>query len=447
MGWPAALNSSDGRRPPAARGATGAQSPIILPPRGQMLAPFRVRSFRFQWPADLATSWAFEMETLILGWYVLVETRSVFLLTVFASLQYVGTLIAPMFGVMGDRIGHRNVLCAMRAIYALCAFAIMVPAFSGAITPMYVLAIVALNGLVRPSDIGMRAAVVAATMPGDRLIGAMSIQRTTQDTARVAGALTGAGVVALLGMGPAYAIVAVLYIASILLGLRAGATRSTGKVDLPKPAARASPWRELREGLAYVWRSPHLLGVMCIALVLNVTAFPQLSGLLPYVAKDVYGADQTWLGYMTAGAAAGALLGALAFASYRRAIPAGRMAITFCIVWYATLLLYAQIEHPVAGVFALVLSGCAQSLSQVPLLTLLLRDSDEAFRGRVMGIRMLVIYGNLPGLLLAGVLIPLMGYKWTGTLYCLFGIAFTVLIAVRWRAALWRRGALCNALS
>ena len=55
------------------------------------------------------------METLILGWYVLVETQSVLLLTVFASLQYLGTLLAPMFGVMGDRIGHRNLLCAMRA--------------------------------------------------------------------------------------------------------------------------------------------------------------------------------------------------------------------------------------------------------------------------------------------------------------------------------------------
>ena len=63
------------------------------------LAPFRVRAFRFQWPADLATSWAFEMETLILGWYVLVETGSVLLLTLFASLTYIGTLIAPMFGM------------------------------------------------------------------------------------------------------------------------------------------------------------------------------------------------------------------------------------------------------------------------------------------------------------------------------------------------------------
>src|SRR4029450_6738715 len=91
---------------------------LTTSPRASALAPFRIRSFRFQWPADLATSWAFEMETLILGWDGLVETQSVLMLTLFASLQHIGTLIAPMFGVMGDRIGHRNVLWAMRTLYA-----------------------------------------------------------------------------------------------------------------------------------------------------------------------------------------------------------------------------------------------------------------------------------------------------------------------------------------
>src|SRR6201987_5464115 len=89
------------------------------------LAPFRNRSFRFQWPADLLTSWAFEMETLILGWYVLVETRSVLLLSLFASLTYIGTLIAPMFGVIGDRIGHRDLLAMMRVSYTVLATVLM----------------------------------------------------------------------------------------------------------------------------------------------------------------------------------------------------------------------------------------------------------------------------------------------------------------------------------
>jgi len=42
-----------------------------------MLAPFRVRAFRFQWPADLLTNCAFEMETIILGWWIYTETGSV----------------------------------------------------------------------------------------------------------------------------------------------------------------------------------------------------------------------------------------------------------------------------------------------------------------------------------------------------------------------------------
>ena len=101
------------------------------------------------------------METLILGWYVLVETGSVLLLTLFASLGYIGTLIAPMFGVVGDRIGHRDLLAMMRATYAVLAATLMTLALTGHLTPLYVFIIVALMGMVRPSDLGVRGALVA----------------------------------------------------------------------------------------------------------------------------------------------------------------------------------------------------------------------------------------------------------------------------------------------
>src|SRR5438270_11253462 len=86
-----------------------------------MLAPFQVRSFRFQWPADLLTSWGIEMENLVLGWYILVETGSVLALTLFWALQYLGRLLAPVFGLGGERYGHRRGLVAMGAAHALYA--------------------------------------------------------------------------------------------------------------------------------------------------------------------------------------------------------------------------------------------------------------------------------------------------------------------------------------
>jgi MFS family permease len=447
-------------------------------PRTPALAPFSIRAFRFQWPADLATSWAFEMETLILGWYVLVETRSVFMLTVFASLLYIGTLLAPMFGVMGDRIGHRNLLCAMRSVYATCAITLMTFTFLGILEPGLVLAVTAIVGLVRPSDIGMRAALVGETMPPDRLVGALGIQRTTQDSARIAGALTGAGLVATLGMGPAYIVVSCFYVISILLTLRAGSARverhppvagartaarprdtsADGQVSAagtmtrsPQTAgfagnesARLSPWRDLKEGVGYVWHTPHLRAAMLLAFLLNLTAFPLFNNLLPVVAKDVYLSDQTTLGYMVAGAASGALTGSIVLSRFAHRVPPARMMIIFSMAWYAMLLVFARAPDPAIGIPVLVLTGFVQSLGMVPGTAMLLRNSDEQFRGRIMGIRMLALYGNLPGLLLSAPLIASIGYPNTATLYCAIGIFFTLVIAVTWRTQLWRLDAPAN---
>lgn len=416
--------------------------------RVSALAPFSVRSFRFQWPADLATSWAFEMETLILGWYVLVETKSVLMLTIYASLQYVGTLLAPMFGVMGDRIGHCNVLCAMRALYAVLATLLMMLAFMDAVTPVIVLVIAAMLGLVRPSDIGMRTALVGETMPPSQLMGAMSIQRTTQDSARIAGALTGAGLVAMLGMGPAYAAVVCFYGISLLLTRQAGSAQAgnarRSSAAKASTVQRASPWRELREGLCYVWKAPQLRATMLFSFLLNLTAFPLFNGLMPYVAKEVYGADQTTLGSMVAAAASGALAGSIIMTRFGGAFQPARVMIVFGIAWLAVLLVFVQTQSSAAGIPVLVLAGCMQTMGLISNNTLLLRTSDERYRGRIMGIRMMAIYGNLPGLLLAGPLIAHFGYMKMAMGYCLFGIVFAMLIGLCWRKHLWQSGAAAN---
>lgn len=413
-------------------------------PRASMLASFEVRSFRFQWPADLATSWAFEMETIILGWYVLVETRSVLMLTIFASLQHVGTLLSPMFGVMGDRVGHRSVLAAMRSIYASCAITLMALAYTGWLTPAYVLAVAAVMGLVRPSDIGVRAALVGNTMSSSQLMGAMSIQRTTQDSAKIAGALSGAGLVALLGMGPAYSVVASLYILSIVLTLKGGSVHRAKEIA-PRPAIeRVSPWRDLKAGLGYVWNTPLLLASMCFAFLLNLTAFPLMTGLMPVMAKQIYQTDQTGLSYLVASAATGALLGSIIMSRIGHMVRPARMLIGFSVCWYLALLLFTQTTHPAAGMPILLLAGLSQAMSQVPMAAMLLRNTDEHYRGRMMGIRMLAIYGNIPGLLIAGPLIAEFGYPLTAVFFCAFGILFTALIAARWHAQLWSKDAPAN---
>ncbi|MCK6453400.1 MAG: MFS transporter [Alphaproteobacteria bacterium] len=412
--------------------------------RASWLAPFRVGSFRFQWPADLATSWAFEMETLILGWYVLVETGSVLLLTLFATLQFVGTLVAPVFGLAGDRLGHRNVLCGMRATYAALAAALTALAFLGALGPAAVLVIAALSGLVRPSDLVMRNALVGETMTPGLLMGAMGISRTTADSARVAGALAGAGLMASLGMAPAYLMITVLYVASLLLtlGVARGPARPPGAAET---APRASPWPDLVHAGAYVWAAPHLLAAMYLAFLVNLTAFPVTNGLLPYVAKEIYGTDQTGLAWLVASFALGALVGSIGLSRHRGVMRPARMMIVFAVAWYAALIAMAHTESTLAGIATLMVAGFMQSLCLVPLAVMLLRCSDPQLRGRVMGLRMLAVYGLPLGLLAAGPLIQAYGFAWTATLAGVVGLACTLVIGWYWRRHVWRIEAPANA--
>jgi hypothetical protein len=406
-----------------------------------MLAPFRVRSFRYQWPADLLTSWSQEMEILILSWYVLVETNSVLWLTIFGALQYFGTLIAPAFGMAGDRVGHRNVLCAMRAAYTLLALSVMALVFSGALAPVHVFVIATLNGLIRPSDLGMRNALTAASMPAERLITAMGVSRTTSDSARIFGALAGAGLFAWLGMGAAYLVIAAFYAAGLILTFLVRVPRPA----VPAGAVRTSPWQQTREGLAYVWHTPCVLAGMWLAYLVNMTAFPITSpGLLPYVARDIYGMDQTGLGTLVASFAFGGLCGSITIGLFGKMIRPGRAMIVAAVTWHLLLLAFVHMPTPMSGRVMLVLAGFTQSLSMVPLAVMLLHVAGERYRGRVMGVRMLAIYGMPVGLVAAGPLVQAIGYVPTATLYCLLGVVLTIAIALRWRADLWPAEAPAN---
>ena len=414
--------------------------------RSSALAPFRIRNYRFQWPSDLLTSWAFEVEVLVLGWYIMVETGSVLLLTVLASLNYVGTLIAPVLGMIGDRVGHRGLLATMRFAYTVLAAAIMTLALTGHLAPLYIMIIVAIMGLIRPSDLGVRGALLADIMPSEQLVGAISVSRTTLDSARIAGALSGTGLFAVLGIGPAYVAIVCFYLASAVLML------CVVPPEKPHDAAyysaddlsASSMLRDLKEGVVYAWSGPGMRAALCVAFLANLTAFPLTNGLMPFVAREIFQTDQAGLGYLTASFAFGSLVGSITL-SLIAGVRVARLLIGATLAWYAMLLVFVEIRTMPVAMLCLMLAGIAQSLSMISAAVILMRTASARFRGRVMGVRMMVIYGLPLGLLAAGSLIDLIGYSATGTLYALSGLAAMAAIALHWRADLWPVHAPANA--
>ena len=412
-----------------------------------ILAAFRVRSFRFQWPADLLASLAFEMETVILSWYVIVQTGSVVLLTAFGSLLFLGSLLAPMYGVLGDRLGGRTVLFAMRAVYVVLASLLAILSLSGHLTPLWVFAIATIAGIVRPNDLVLRNLLIGETIPSQHLMGAVGLSRATADCARVMGALAGAELSTVFGIGPTYLLVTAFYAAS--LALTFGVAR---RHPVPDPggaprlvstgvsaAAMSGPsrGRDLKDGLLHVLRTPELLAPMWLAFLINLTAYPVSNGLLAYIARNVFAVGATGLGWLVAAFAFGGLLGSIATIVTGGPRRPERFMLVCTMIWYAVLLGFGHVGNLRAGLLALLLAGFVQNVAMISMTASLLRAAGERFRGRVMGVRMLAVYGLPLGLIASGALIDLIGYPLTISALSVVGLVFTLLIGFRWRASMW----------
>jgi hypothetical protein len=113
--------------------------------------------------------------------------------------------------------------------------------------------------------------------------------------------------------------------------------------------------------------------------------------------------------------------------------------------WFVAILLFGQIKIMAVGLLLLFAAGFVQSFCLTPLAAVMLRSSESEMRGRVMGMRMLAIWGLPLGLLAAGPIIAHFGFAATTLLYAGLGLAATLVIGYRWRRALWDREATANA--
>ena len=406
------------------------------PGRG-LLAPFAVRSFRFQWGSDMTTSSGFEMENLILGWYVLVQTGSPFLLAVVAALQYGGTLLAPGLGVVADRVSRRTLLLSLRAAYALIAGTAAGLGLAGWLEPWHAFVIAGLGGFLRPLDFMMRFSLVADTIPPRLLMNASGFQRLTMDAPRIVGALAGAGIMAAFGVGPAYAAVAGLYLLATLIGFGISPP-PLSRPELPAGTAAARFAGEFGRGLTYIRSSGMIRFMLFLAVLANLLAYPSVMGLLPAVARDLYGADENGLAQLIAALASGALLASTVVAVVRLRAPASVSGIGL-VGWLVLLAALAFTGTLASGMAVLFLIGFAQSLAMISMGAALLMVTSPAYRGRVMGARMLAVYGNAVGLLLGGALIEWMGVGFQMVAFAIAGLVlFGIAAAVtrgRWLGA------------
>jgi predicted MFS family arabinose efflux permease len=273
-------------------------------------------------------------------------------------------------------------------------------------------------------------------------MGALGLSRATMDSARIAGALAGAGLSTALGLGLTYLCVTTFYVASMALTF--GVSRRPPVTDpvAARPRTLApgpGGWRDLVEGLAHVLKTPALLAMMLLAFLVNLTAYPASNGLLPYVAQRIYQVDATGLGWLVASFALGGLAASIATVVTGGPRHPARATLIAIGAWYVVLLGFGHVGRIGPGLATLLIAGFAQNVAMISLAATLLHAGGAGYRGRVMGVRMLAVYGLPVGLFAFGLLIDRIGYPPTITVASAAGLACTVLIGLGWRASVWDR--------
>jgi hypothetical protein len=227
-----------------------------------------------------------------------------------------------------------------------------------------------------------------------------------------------------------------MYVAAFLLTL--------GVAKVQASAAAAHPLADLQQGFRYVWDKPDLMGAFAMAFLVNLLAYPFVLGLLPYAAKDVFDAGQSGLGWLAGSFWLGALAGSILVGSSRIGLRPARAMLWNGALWFAAILVFGQTKILGAGMALLFATGFVQSFCLTPLAAVMLRSSEASMRGRVMGVRMLAIWGLPLGLLAAGPIIATIGYGLTTLLYAGLGLAATFAVGYRYRTTLWSRSAAAN---
>ena len=333
---------------------------------------------------------AFWMLRVAIGWSAWESSGSAFGTGLVAALTMAPpALLAPLFGVVADRVRLRRAVPLTALAFAIIAVLL------GALTladrlgfvPLAVLA--AVHGLVAAAWQPLRLTVPARLVPRELLPETVGLSSMTFQVSRVTGPAIAGVLIARLGIGWVYAVVALAYLGFLALFLTVTlAPRAAHTRDADPFLARfvtgirvALAMREIRPTLA-------------ATLIAGVVARGALE-LLPAVAGGTLGAGATALAWLTSAAGAGAIAGG--FTASRAASDAGSLRRRF--VGTGMAVCAATVVLGVAEGLAATASACAAigffaTLTGVGCQSLLQLAVADAYRGRVLSLWTMAGFGG-----------------------------------------------------
>lgn len=386
------------------------------------------RDFRVFWTGQLVSLIGTWMQSVGQSWLVLELTDSPFKLGIIGTVQFAPMLfLSFVAGVITDRVFKRRLILATQTALMLQAFSLWILVWTGHVQYWHVALLAGLYGLANTLDMPARQSFIADLVGKDDLMNAIALNSALFSGARVVGPAAAGLLIAWYGVGVAFFLNAVSFVAVVIALLT---IRTDGA---PRPSSGATISQQIIEGVRYAVSTP--LIALVLSLLLSVGLFViNYSVLVPLIARDVLHEGAHGFGFLMAALGAGAVAGALALALVGGGRPPLGILVGAAIVVSGATMALAAVRHFWLATVVLLVIGCSQILFTASCNTTLQVTVPDGVRGRMMSLYALVFVGVTPiGSFLVGSISETLGVSAACGVGGGLGLLFVLALTARWR--------------
>ena len=364
------------------------------------------------------------LETLAIGIFVYEVTTSALLVALMTiARQLPLALFGSFIGPFAERFNRKQLLVLGSTVMTVSVSCLAVSAYFSFLEIWHIAILVFINGTCWTLDYPVRRTLVGEFSGPERMGAGISLDSATTNVTRMLGPFLGGVTYGFLGLEGAFIISAVSHFICICIAC------SLVFEFQPLNQKAESYFLLLKEGLSIVKKSPQLIGVYLVTIILNICGFPYAS-MVPVLGRDVYKVEPALIGILSAAEGAGAFVGALVVAFLIRPSWFNKVYTIGALTFISGIFCLSLVDKYFLGISILWVAGLGMAGFGAMQSTLVLTLAPKNARSRLMGV-LSVCIGCAPiGLLNLGLLADLFGAQIALTIISSAGLAALLLTII-----------------
>ena len=310
-------------------------------------------------------------------------------------------VLAPVAGVVTDRVDKRKLLLAAQSLLVITNTIIAALIVTGAIEFWHLRVVYMVSSAAFAFNMPARQALVALLVPRDKLMNAIAISTAAMNASRVVAPPMAGMLVTPLGIGGAYIVSTAFYASAVVAAFVLPSMP-------PKRVRQFTFFEDFVGGFSYIKRSSVLLGLILFATVPMIFAMPYMT-LLPVFADRVWHVGSTGYGILQAASGVGGLAGAFFVANLGSYPKKTRLLLGGALAFGGFLALFALTPWFYLTLVFIALLGFGSMVVTTVNNTAIQLVIPHEVRGRVMSV-MMMTFGLMPlGSVPAGIMAERVG--------------------------------------